>query len=97
MKKGYYIDKENRVLGYWEVPEIPADSADHKWIESDVKPKLHVFPPTKEQEIAEKKLALSITDYKILKKLEKLLPSDDVDVLERQEKRDRINQLEQGA
>ena len=56
-------------------------------------------PPTKEElakqaEIAEKKDALAKSDYKILKKLEKLLPADDADVLERQSKRDRINQLE---
>jgi hypothetical protein len=46
------------------------------------------------KEITEKKAELEKSDYKILKKLEKLLPADDVDVLERQSKRDRINQLE---
>ncbi len=55
-------------------------------------------PPTEEErakdaEIAQKKADLEKSDYKILKKLEKLLPADDVDVLERQGKRDRINQL----
>jgi phage tail tube protein FII len=48
----------------------------------------------KQREIAEKKSQLALSDYKILKKLEKLLPVDDVDVIERQGKRDRINQLE---
>ena len=48
----------------------------------------------KSAEIAEKQAFLDKTDYKILKKLEKLLPADDVDVIERQGKRDRINQLE---
>jgi len=56
-------------------------------------------PPSKEEldnlaEIAEKKAQLAISDYKILKKLEKLLPADDVDVIERQGKRNRINELE---
>jgi hypothetical protein len=46
------------------------------------------------QEIAQHKAFLAQTDYKILKKLEKLLPADDADVIERQNKRDRINQLE---
>ena len=46
------------------------------------------------QEIAENKSALSISDYKILKKLEKLLPFDDADVIERQKMRNRINELE---
>jgi putative IMPACT (imprinted ancient) family translation regulator len=47
----------------------------------------------KDDEIAEKKRYLQETDYKILKKLEKLLPADDADVLDRQGKRDRINIL----
>jgi hypothetical protein len=63
---------------------------------------VEVIPPTppsneelaKQAEIAEKKAYLEKTDYKILKKLEKLLPADDVDVLDRQTKRDQINQLE---
>jgi hypothetical protein len=48
----------------------------------------------KGREIAQKKSELAISDYKILKKLEKLLPADDVDVIERQGKRNRINELE---
>lgn len=51
----------------------------------------------KAKEIVEKKAELDKSDYKILKKLEKLLPADDADVVERQGKRDRINQLEQGV
>ena len=56
-------------------------------------------PPTEEElakkaEINEAKAHLEKTDYKILKKLEKLLPADDADVVERQAKRNRINELE---
>ncbi len=45
-------------------------------------------------EIAEKKEFLAKSDYKILKKLEQMFLADDVDVLERQGKRNRINELE---
>jgi putative IMPACT (imprinted ancient) family translation regulator len=56
-------------------------------------------PPTAEElaakaEIAESKDYLAKTDYKILKKLEALLPADDVDVIARKAKRGRINTLE---
>ena len=94
MKKGYYTDKQGNVLGYFELPNKPEDDEKHTWVEADEKPSIYVAPLTAEQEVAKKKSELAISDYKILKKLEKLLPADDVDVIERQGKRDRINQLE---
>lgn len=93
MKKGYYTNQQGQVLGFWELKDKPQDS-EYTWVESDEKPDLYVPPPTPEQEIALNKAVLAQTDYKILKKLERLLPADDPDVLERQSKRDRINMLE---
>ncbi len=95
MIKGYYTDKQGNVLGYFELPTKPDDDEKHTWVESGERPEIYVAPEVlKEREINEKKAQLAISDYKILKKLEKLLPVDDVDVIERQSKRDRINQLE---
>jgi hypothetical protein len=94
MKKGYYTDKQGNVLGYFELPTVPENVGVYNWVESTERPALYVPPPTPEQEIAQNKSALAISDYKILKKLEKLLPADDADVVERQGKRNRINELE---
>ena len=61
---------------------------------ADLDPIEEAAKEVKLREINQKKFELAQSDYKILKKLEKLLPTDDVDVIERQRKRDRINELE---
>jgi hypothetical protein len=94
MKKGYYTDKQNNVLGYFELLTVPESDEKHIWVESEERPALYIPPLTPAQKIALNKAILAQTDYKILKKLEKLLPADDADVIERQKKRDRINELE---
>jgi hypothetical protein len=64
--------------------------------------RVEVVDPTKEEqesadrlreEIYLNKSFLDATDYKIIKKLESLLPKDDVDVVARQAKRVRLNEL----
>jgi hypothetical protein len=47
------------------------------------------------RELSELKSSLSKSDFKILQKLEKLLPQDDPDVIARDAKRDRIRKIEE--
>lgn len=44
MRKGYRTDAEGHVLDYWELPFVPADTSEFKFVESDSRPEIYVSP-----------------------------------------------------
>jgi hypothetical protein len=42
MANGYYTDKNGNVLGYWDLPVRPADTAEHNWVESTDRPSIYI-------------------------------------------------------
>ncbi len=68
MKKGYYTDVNNNVLGYFELQAIPEDTETFKYVESEDKPPIYVSNETiKNLRKLQIKFELNSNDLKVIR------------------------------
>lgn len=94
MKKGFYTDKDNNVLGYFELENIPENTDSHKYYESEDRPPVYISDS--ERKDIRKRQIVSELNANDLKAIRALAEGDTVRLTEHKNKQNVLRQELQG-